>query len=225
MNRKQNLAISLNQVSKEISSGSEILPILSDINLSIPAGESLAIIGASGSGKTTLLGLMAGLDLPTRGDIHVFGHLLTDCSEEARTKIRAEHIGFVFQNFQLMPALSAIENVSFPLELTQRANAKVRAEKWLTKVGLSHRLHHYPHQLSGGEMQRVAVARAFALEPSLLLADEPTGDLDWRNSDVLVKLLFDLNAQEGTTLVIVTHDRALAKRCHQQFELIQGQLT
>lgn len=225
MKSKDKIAISLHQVSKQIPSGDETLSIINQLNLSIPAGKSIAIIGASGSGKTTLLGLMAGLDLPSQGEINIFGKQLSACTEEERTKIRAAHIGFIFQSFQLMPALTALENVSFPMELANRNDAKAQAATWLDKVGLITRAQHYPHQLSGGEMQRVAIARAFALEPDILLADEPTGNLDWKSTEVLSKMLFDLNKQQGTTLVIVTHDKGLAKRCHRQYELVNGHLV
>lgn len=201
------------------------LTILADISFDIAAGESLAIIGASGSGKSTLLGLMAGLDLPSSGSVHVNGENLLSLSEDGRAKMRARWIGFVFQSFQLLPALTALENVMLPLELAGRSDARSLASDWLSRVGLAQRLHHYPKQLSGGEQQRVALARAFAGEPKVLFADEPTGNLDTATGQQVIELLFALNREQGTTLVLVTHDQALARRCQRQICLSGGRLA
>ena len=190
------------------------------------AGMKLVVIsGVSGSGKSTLLGLLAGLDVNTSGDILVYDQPFSGQSEEKRALIRGEHVGFVFQSFHLLPSLQAIENVMLPAELKGDKDARVKAEALLEKVGLSHRLTHYPRQLSGGEQQRVAIARAFASNPKILFADEPTGNLDEENGKLIIQLLFDLNRSQGTTLVMVTHDNELAKMCDRQLVMSAGQLT
>jgi putative ABC transport system ATP-binding protein len=187
-------------------------------------GESVAILGPSGAGKSTLLSLLAGLDLPSAGKVWVNGRELTALDEDGRAAVRAEHVGFVFQSFHLVPALTALENVMLPLELAGRADARRQARAALDEVGLGHRVGHYPRQLSGGERQRVAIARAFVASPALLFADEPTGNLDTRTGGRIADLLFRLNAEHGTTLVLVTHDRSLAERCDRQFEMDAGRL-
>ena len=201
--------------------GSE-LEILKGIELEIKHGESLAIVGASGSGKSTLLGLLAGLDEPSAGRVIVNGIDLGSLNEDQRAQFRGEHVGFVFQSFQLLPALTALENVMLPLELQGRADAKAQAEEFLNRVGLSSRLHHYPLQMSGGEQQRVAISRAFSSSPDILFADEPTGNLDTETGMHIIDLLFELNQQEGTTLVLVTHEQRLADRCHRRITLEAG---
>ncbi len=204
------------------------ITIISDINLSINNGESVAIVGASGSGKSTLLGLLAGLDLPTTGKIEFYGTQIQKLDEEQRASIRRSDIGFIFQQFLLVPSLTAIENVMLPAELSDdaeiRQNARTNAANWLEKVGLSHRFDHFPNQLSGGEQQRVAIARAFITKPKLLFADEPSANLDSVNGHLVEDLLFDLNKSADTTLVLVTHDPALAKRCEKTFVLKDGSL-
>lgn len=201
------------------------LTLLTDIDFTIETGASLAVVGASGSGKSTLLGLMAGLDRPTSGHIVVHGTEITALDEDARAALRGRLMGFVFQSFQLLPSLTAEENVMLPLELAANANARDAARNVLERVGLSHRLHHYPKQLSGGEQQRVAIARAFATHPKLLLADEPTGSLDRHTGEKVGELLFELNREHGTTLVLVTHDDQLAARCSRQLRLDEGKLV
>ncbi len=188
-------------------------------------GETLAIVGASGSGKTTLLGLLAGLDLPSSGDVCLAGEQLSRLDEDARAALRQRVLGFVFQSFQLLPALTALENVMLPLELGGAANARDSARAWLARVGLDKRGHHYPRQLSGGEQQRVAIARAFASEPRLLMADEPTGNLDGVTGAEVAELMFRLNREHGTTLLLVTHDETLATRCTRRLSLAAGRLV
>ncbi len=200
------------------------LVLLCDVNLDVAAGEALAVLGISGSGKSTLLGLVAGLDVPSEGSVWLAGVRLFDLVEDERARLRGEMIGFVFQSFQLLPALTALENVMLPLELAGHRDARGVAREVLERVGLGGRLHHSPRQLSGGEQQRVAIARAFAPNPRLLLADEPTGNLDARTGRRIIDLLFDLNRERGTTLVIVTHDAALAERCDRQVRLEDGRL-
>lgn len=219
----QVLLESLN-VSKSVTGPTGKLDILEDISLQIHAGESAAIIGASGSGKTTLLGLLAGLDVPSSGSIRLDGHALEQMDEEARAGLRRRLVGFVFQSFHLLPALSAEENVMLPLELEGALRARERAQAALDAVGLSHRRRHYPAQLSGGEQQRVAIARAFVGEPRILFADEPTGNLDARTGGHISDLLFRLNQEHGTTLVLVTHDQQLAQRCDQSIHITAGRL-
>ena len=200
------------------------IALFRQIDLSIPPGASVAILGTSGSGKSTLLGLLAGLDLPSHGEVRIAGEELTAMDEDARAKLRARMLGFVFQAFHLLPGLTALENVMLPLELAGEHDARHRAQGALAEVGLSSRARHYPRQLSGGEQQRVAIARAFVTRPRLLLADEPTGNLDLVTGDKVADLLFRLNADHGTTLVLVTHDPALAARCSQVYRLVDGQL-
>lgn len=200
------------------------LTILQGVNLEIKAGESVAIVGRSGSGKTTLLGLLAGLDVPSEGDILLAGHSLTELSEDERATLRSRYVGFVFQSFQLLPALTALENVQLPLELRGDNDAASRASQLLERVGLGSRLNHRPRQLSGGEQQRVAIARAFASEPQILFADEPTGNLDTETGAEIADLLMILNREQGTTLVLVTHDRQLASRCSRQLRMEAGRL-
>ncbi len=200
------------------------LTILAGVDLAIGAGERVAILGASGSGKSTLLGLLAGLDLPSRGRVWLAGAELGALDEDGRARLRAERVGFVFQSFQLLPGLTALENVMLPLELAAQPDAEARARDVLERVGLGARARHYPAQLSGGEQQRVAIARAFAPRPSVLFADEPTGNLDRRTGEAVIELLFALNREQGTTLVLVTHDARLAERCERRLELEAGRL-
>lgn len=201
-----------------------MLDILTGIKLEIKAGETIAIIGESGSGKSTLLGLMAGLDQPSNGDVIIDGVSLNELDEDGRAAVRGEKVGFVFQSFQLLPSLTALENVMLPLELQLNEQAQHEATQLLSRVGLAKRLQHYPKQLSGGEQQRVALARAFVTQPKLLFADEPTGNLDKKTSQSIIDLLFEMNHERNTTLVIVTHDENLAKRCKRCVELENGKL-
>lgn len=200
------------------------LAILQDVNLAVQTGQSMAIVGASGSGKSTLLGLLAGLDTPSDGRVFLDGTDLTTLDEDGRAGLRARRVGFVFQSFQLLPGLNAVENVMLPLELAGVASARGEAEDIMGRVGLGARLTHYPRQLSGGEQQRVAIARAFAGNPMLLFADEPTGNLDQRTGQRIIELLFELNRERDTTLVLVTHDARLAEPCDRQVELEAGRL-
>lgn len=211
-------------LSKVVSSTEGTLTILQELDLELARGTSLAIVGSSGSGKSTLLGLLAGLDLPSSGQICLMGHDLASLDEDQRARIRAEHVGFVFQSFQLLDNLDALENVMLPLELEGRHDARDRARQLLERVGLGRRLLHYPRQLSGGEQQRVAIARAFAAEPDVLFADEPTGNLDSHTGQHISDLLFALNQERGTTLVLVTHDERLAQRCKRLIRLEDGHL-
>ncbi len=210
---------------KQVSSGGEPLRILEDIAFSVQSGEALAIVGASGSGKSTLLGLLAGLDLPSAGSVRIGGQDIFALDEDQRARLRGEHVGFVFQSFQLLPALTALENVMLPLELAEAEQARQRSAALLERVGLGGRLHHYPRQLSGGEQQRVALARAFAPQPRLLLADEPTGNLDAVTGAAVIDLMFSMNVEQGTTLVLVTHDEALAGRCARRIRLAAGRMV
>ncbi|KRW57972.1 ABC transporter ATP-binding protein [Pseudomonas sp. TTU2014-080ASC] len=211
-------------LSKVVSSAEGKLTILHDLSLELNAGSSLAIVGSSGSGKSTLLGLLAGLDLPSSGNVILAGNDLSSLDEDQRAKVRAEHVGFVFQSFQLLDSLNALENVMLPLELEGRKDARECARALLERVGLAQRLTHFPRQLSGGEQQRVAIARAFAAEPAVLFADEPTGNLDSKTGEHISDLLFELNKERGTTLVLVTHDERLAHRCQRQIRLEGGHL-
>ncbi|PZQ40578.1 MAG: ABC transporter [Ectopseudomonas oleovorans] len=211
-------------LSKVVSSAEGELTILHDLDLELSKGDSLAIVGASGSGKSTLLGLLAGLDLPSGGAVLLAGNNLSELDEDQRARLRAEHVGFVFQSFQLLDSLNAQENVMLPLELEGHADARQRARALLERVGLGQRLTHYPRQLSGGEQQRVAIARAFAAEPDVLFADEPTGNLDSHTGERISDLLFQLNQERGTTLVLVTHDERLAHRCQRLIRLEAGHL-
>jgi putative ABC transport system ATP-binding protein len=211
-------------VSKTVTSGETLLTILTNVNLEVAPGQALAIIGASGAGKSTLLGLLAGLDLPSSGSVYLNEQNLTLLDEDGRARVRAKEVGFVFQSFQLLPSLTALENIMLPLELNQVAKPAQMAHEWLERVGLATRGHHYPQQLSGGEQQRVAIARAFAIQPKILFADEPTGNLDQQTGQKVIDLLFELNEKQGTTLVIVTHDEKLAQRCQRQITLVDGQV-
>ncbi len=211
-------------VCKSVDTAEGQLDILRDVNLRIEQGESVAILGASGAGKSTLLGLLAGLDTPTSGSIFLAGQELTAMNEEARAAVRARYVGFVFQTFQLLPALTALENVALPLELRGERRAEQRAKDYLDRVGLSARLSHYPRQLSGGEQQRVALARAFVTEPVVLFADEPTGNLDAVTGQRIIDLLFGMNAEAQTTLILVTHEERLARRCSRQIQMSAGQV-
>lgn len=224
---QDNLLLKLTKLSKTVKSGLEDLNILQGIDLEIKQGESVAIIGASGSGKSTLLGIMAGLDSSSSGECWLLGEGLHQLDEDQRAAVRAQGVGFVFQNFQLLPGLNALENVSLPIEITgqfSQKEAQAIAKQWLEKVGLGQRYHHYPKQLSGGEQQRVAVARAFAAKPKVLFADEPTGNLDSHTGDQIIKMLFELNQAENTTLVLVTHDNHLAKSCQRTLTMVDGHL-
>ncbi len=209
---------------KTVDNGGEPLTILQDISFSVMPGETVAIVGASGSGKSTLLGLLAGLDEPTAGEVRLDGVSLNDLDEDQRAGLRGRLLGFVFQSFQLLPALSALENVMLPLELAGVSGVTAAAREWLERVGLGHRLRHYPKHLSGGEQQRVALARAFAPNPQLVLADEPTGNLDAATGQQVIDLMFDLNARQGTTLLLVTHDEAIAARCGRILRIQSGRL-
>ncbi len=209
---------------KQLISGDRKLDILSDININIPAASAVAVVGASGSGKSTLLGLLAGLDLPTAGNVNLLGHSLNDLNEDQRAQLRAGRVGFVFQSFQLLPGLTALENVGLPLELIGDPQSRERARDALGSVGLQDRLDHFPRQLSGGEQQRVALARAFVIEPEVLFSDEPTGNLDKNTGQQIADLMFSLRDARQTTLVLVTHDEHLASRCDIQYTLDAGVL-
>lgn len=217
-------AVEAVSLSKSVVSNDTTLPILTGLNLAVPPGERLAIIGSSGSGKSTLLGLLAGLDTATSGKVLITGEDIGQMDEDGRAAMRARTMGFVFQSFQLLGSLTAFENVMLPLQLAGRSDAYAIAMAALESVGLAARATHYPKQLSGGEQQRVAIARAFAAKPAILFADEPTGNLDVATGEAIIKLLFDLNAQSGTTLVLVTHDMQLAKRCQRVLSLQNGVL-
>ncbi|HEX5843628.1 MAG TPA: ABC transporter ATP-binding protein [Pseudomonas sp.] len=212
-------------LSKVVGSAEGELTILHDLSLALDSGSSLAIVGSSGSGKSTLLGLLAGLDLPSGGQVILAGNDLGQLDEDQRARIRAEHVGFVFQSFQLLDSLNALENVMLPLELEGHKDARQRASALLERVGLGQRLSHYPRQLSGGEQQRVAIARAFVAEPAVLFADEPTGNLDSHTGERISDLLFELNQERGATLVLVTHDERLAHRCQRLIRLEGGRLV
>ena len=220
------VAIEVKGLTKIVSDATGSLTILDDISLSVEAGETVAIVGASGSGKSTLLGLLAGLDLPTRGSVSIFGADLFTRDEDARAQLRAEKIGFVFQSFQLLPHLTALENVLLPIELSGRNPAggspPQAARSLLERVGLGQRLDRYPRTLSGGEQQRVALARAFVARPPILMADEPTGSLDARTGEAVMTLMFDLNRETGSTLILVTHDAQIASACGRRIELAAG---
>ena len=217
--------INVENLQKRVPMGTSELEILKGINLEIKSGESVAIIGASGSGKSTLLGLLAGLDESSGGSVAIDGTELGSLDEDGRALFRGDKIGFVFQSFQLLPALTALENVMLPLELRGDPEAQQRGKFYLERVGLVERLTHYPRQMSGGEQQRVAIARAFAAQPSILFADEPTGNLDTATGHRIIDLLFELNREEGTTLVLVTHDQRLAERCQRVFRMDAGELA
>jgi len=217
--------VSAHRVGKQVATAAGALTILDEVNLEIAAGESVAVVGVSGSGKSTLLGLLAGLDLPSSGYIRLAGQCLNDLDEDGRARVRSENAGFVFQSFQLLPSLTALENVMLPLELAGNSSAGEQAAQLLERVGLAPRMCHYPRQLSGGEQQRVAIARAFAMSPPVLFADEPTGNLDAATGQKVIDLLFALNAEQGTTLVLVTHDEKLAGRCNRQIRLDGGRVV
>ena len=218
------MIIEARNLSKKVIFNDEEIIILDDINLKVSAASSLAVIGPSGSGKSTLLGILAGLDSPSSGEIYINQEPLHDLSEDARSKIRKESVAFVFQNFELLSGLNALENVMLPLELKGTEKAKDIAETYLEKVGMQNRLMHYPQQLSGGEQQRVAIARAFACEADVLFCDEPTGNLDSSNSELIANLIFDTFMESSSALVIVTHDISLANRCDQKIELVDGKV-
>ena len=213
------------RLTRTVQSGDSPLKILDDVSFAIEPGASVAIVGASGSGKTTLLGLLAGLDRPSEGEVWIDGQALSGLDEDARASMRQRLLGFVFQSFQLLPALTALENVMLPLELAGDGAAASKARTWLERVGLGRRTTHYPRQLSGGEQQRVAIARAFAGDPKLLMADEPTVNLDGATGAEVADLMFRLNHEHGTTLVLVTHDSALASRCSRRLSLSSGRLV
>ena len=213
------------KLTKTVPTSEGLLTILKDVDLSIDEGEAISIVGASGSGKSTLLGLMAGLDSPTSGDVIIDGHSLVKLDEEERAVLRGQLVGFVFQSFQLLPSLTALENVMLPIELKGDPEAKLKARNLLSRVGLDERWHHYPNQLSGGEQQRVAIARAFASEARILFADEPTGNLDTATGAKVIDLLFDLNSEYSTTLILVTHDDRLAIKCGRQVKLVAGEVV
>lgn len=217
--------IELQNVHYQIPSDEALLDIIKACNLSVQSEETVAIVGRSGSGKSTLLALMAGLEKPTSGQIRLLGQSLETCSEDERAQIRAKQVGFIFQNFQLMPSMTALENILMPLELFDIADAKQKAQQALQQVGLSHRANHRPAELSGGEQQRVAIARAFVTEPKVLFADEPTGNLDEETALQIQGLLFDLNQNLNTTLILVTHDTQFANRCDRVLHLTQGHLS
>ncbi|QWD88194.1 ABC transporter ATP-binding protein [Polynucleobacter sp. MWH-CaK5] len=219
--------LEVSHLAKTVDTVDGPLTILHDINFSVAEGESLAIVGASGSGKSTLLGLLAGLDTPSKGQVLLMNRDISAANEDQRAQIRSQHVGFVFQSFQLIDHLTALENVQLPLELAgmPRAEAAAKAQVWLEKVGLSERLKHRPKTLSGGEQQRVALARAFVTEPDILFADEPTGSLDEQNGQKIIQLLFQLNQELGSTLILVTHDMALASRCERQMVLNNGRVV
>jgi putative ABC transport system ATP-binding protein len=212
-------------IGKTVKSGESDLVILRDIDLEVTRGEAVAVVGASGSGKSTLLAILAGLDTPTAGNVQIDGQDIFSLDEDARAELRGRAVGFVFQSFQLLPALSALENVMLPLELSGVADPEAPARDILKRVGLEERLHHFPKHLSGGEQQRVALARAFVARPSLLLADEPTGSLDADSGAAIIQLMFDMNREYGTTLVMVTHDENLAARCQRSVRLAAGRIA
>ena len=218
-------AISVAGLGKRVALPAGELTILDDVSFAVNAGEAVAIVGASGSGKSTLLSLLAGLDRPSSGEVRLAGVPLSTLDEDGRAKLRGERVGFVFQSFQLLPALTALENAMLPLELRGERKPEAQARAILERVGLGERLGHYPRQLSGGEQQRVALARAFVTKPEVLFADEPTGNLDAATGDAVIDLLFELNSQSGTTLVLVTHDEHLAARCSRTIRLDHGRLV
>lgn len=219
------VVLAAKSISKQVSSPEGSLTILSDVSFRIEAGESVAVVGPSGAGKSTLLALLAGLDLPTQGHVELNGENLGKLDEDGRAMIRAKSVGFVFQSFHLVPSLNALENVMLPLELAGVRDARKLSLEIIEQVGLGDRWRHYPAQLSGGEKQRVAIARAFAIEPAVLFADEPTGNLDSRTGSNIMQLMFDLNRESSTTLILVTHDHSLAKRCDRLLSLDAGRLV
>ena len=218
------MVLQVRSLSKRVDNGGEPLTILHEISFAVANGDTVAIVGASGSGKSTLLGLLAGLDQASSGTVILAGEALEGLDEDARAVLRGRLLGFVFQNFQLLPSLTALENVMLPLELASAANARSEAEFWLRRVGLEQRLRHYPKHLSGGEQQRVALARAFAPGPQLVLADEPTGNLDAATGHQIIELMFAINAERATTLILVTHDEEIAARCSRRLRMHAGEL-
>ena len=224
-NTPNQIIVSAHDLAKRVATAEGTLEILSGIDLKIKTGESVAIIGVSGSGKSTLLGLLAGIDLPSAGGVTLGQYRLTDLDEDGRARVRAELVGFVFQSFQLLPSMTALENVMLPLELAGHAEPEAQATELLVRVGLDGRLRHYPRQLSGGEQQRVAIARAFSMKPAVLFADEPTGNLDSATGTRVIELLFELNQERRTTLVLVTHDEQLATRCQRKIYLNAGRIV
>lgn len=224
-NEDQKFILLVQGLTKQVSTGDSQLTILQDIHLQINSTETVAIIGASGSGKSTLLALLAGLDLPTSEKVYLDQVDIFLLNEDERAALRSKVLGFVFQSFQLLPALTALENVMLPLELADADHAEQKSQQLLARVGLAQRLHHYPKQLSGGEQQRVAIARAFVTAPKLLLADEPTGNLDAETGEQIIDLMFELNREQGTTLVLVTHDETLSQRCSRQIRLSHGKVV
>ena len=219
------MILEVNKLRKEVSSGDSKLVILDDVSFNLPEGQSLAITGPSGSGKSTLLGLLAGLDTATSGEINLNGEALHELDEEQRALLRKEKVGFVFQSFELLPSLTALENVMLPSELKDEDEPEERAKYFLDRVGLKEREHHYPNQLSGGEQQRVAIARAFACSAKILFADEPTGNLDPKNGEMVSDLLFEVNSETDNALVVVTHDHDLADRCDKKINLKLGKIV
>lgn len=219
------IIVSAHALTKRVATVEGVLEILSDVSLQIKTAESVAVIGVSGSGKSTLLGLLAGLDVPSSGSITLGPYRLNDLDEDGRARVRAELVGFVFQAFQLLPSLTALENVMLPLELAGQRNPESQVRELLARVGLAERLQHYPRQLSGGEQQRVAIARAFSMKPAVLFADEPTGNLDSATGARVIDLLFELNEERNTTLVLVTHDEQLAARCQRKIYLDAGRIV
>jgi putative ABC transport system ATP-binding protein len=222
---EQSVIVKAEGLTKQVTTPDHVLTIVRHASFEVRSGEAVAIIGASGSGKSTLLGLLAGLDVPSSGRVWIAGEDLFALSEDGRARLRGQMVGFVFQSFQLLPALTALENVMLPLELNGGADPGGRALRVLDRVGLAERLGHYPRQLSGGEQQRVAVARAFVTEPKLLFADEPTGNLDSETGEQVIELLFEMNRERGTTLVLVTHDAELARRCGRRMHISAGEIT
>jgi putative ABC transport system ATP-binding protein len=220
-----NSVLTARGIGKTVKSGTSDLVILREIELEVTRGEAVAVVGASGSGKSTLLAILAGLDMPSAGEVEIDNTVITSLDEDARARLRAKNVGFVFQSFQLLPSLTALENVMLPLELASEDHAEEHARQILTRVGLAERLHHYPKHLSGGEQQRVALARAFVVRPKLLLADEPTGSLDAEAGAEIIRLLFEMNREFGTTLVMVTHDETLAARCSRVVRLAAGRIV
>ena len=223
--KHNNSVLTARGIGKTVKSGASDLVILREIDLAVTQGEAVAVVGASGSGKSTLLAILAGLDTPSAGAVELDGQDIFAMDEDQRAAMRGRAVGFVFQSFQLLPSLTALENVMLPLELGNDREAETKAKDVLTRVGLGERLHHYPKHLSGGEQQRVALARAFVVRPKLLLADEPTGSLDAESGAEVIRLLFDMNREYGTTLVLVTHDESLAARCARVVRLAAGRIV
>jgi len=221
----QQTILSVNNLGKRVTTGAGLLTILEGISFQLDRGDSVAIIGVSGSGKSTLLSLLAGMDVASEGSVTLCGEALENLDEDGRARVRGEHVGFVFQSFQLLPGLTALENVMLPLEVLGGDQPQARAQALLQRVGLENRQHHYPSQLSGGEQQRVAIARAFVANPDILFADEPTGNLDARTGERIIDLLFAINRERQTTLVLVTHDQSLADRCRRRLQLDGGRLV